>query len=90
MCQRRRPEEKRKAHMREETPEQEHEQKHHPDPRQLSASCIPDDTQDLRPVERLIGLGATRVQWDKMPAEADYVILADPEGNRFCVIDKSE
>ncbi len=41
-------------------------------------------------VERLIGLGATRVKWDKMPAEADYVILADPEGNRFCVIDKSE
>jgi predicted enzyme related to lactoylglutathione lyase len=41
-------------------------------------------------VERLLGLGASRVQWDKMPADADYVILADPEGNRFCVIDKSE
>jgi catechol 2,3-dioxygenase-like lactoylglutathione lyase family enzyme len=38
-------------------------------------------------VERLTGLGATEVHWDKRPADADYVILADPEGNRFCVID---
>jgi catechol 2,3-dioxygenase-like lactoylglutathione lyase family enzyme len=38
-------------------------------------------------VKRLIGLGATEIHWDKRPADADYVILADPEGNRFCVID---
>ena len=38
-------------------------------------------------VERLMALGATEVHWDKRPADADYVILADPEGNRFCVID---
>ena len=38
-------------------------------------------------VKRLIGLGATEVHWSKRPADADYVILADPEGNRFCVID---
>jgi catechol 2,3-dioxygenase-like lactoylglutathione lyase family enzyme len=38
-------------------------------------------------VQRLIGLGATEIHWDKRPADADYVILADPEGNRFCVID---
>ena len=38
-------------------------------------------------VQRLIALGATRVHWDKRPADADYVILADPEGNRFCVVD---
>jgi glyoxalase superfamily protein len=38
-------------------------------------------------VSRLIGLGATEVHWDKRPPDADYVILADPEGNRFCVID---
>ena len=40
-------------------------------------------------VERLKGLGATAVDWDRKPADADYVILADPEGNRFCVIDVS-
>jgi predicted enzyme related to lactoylglutathione lyase len=38
-------------------------------------------------VERLKALGATEVHWDKRPVDADYVILADPEGNRFCVID---
>ena len=39
-------------------------------------------------VARLLTLGATRVNWDRMPDDADFVILADPEGNRFCVIDK--
>ena len=38
-------------------------------------------------VRRLIALGATEVHWDKRPVDADYIILADPEGNRFCVID---
>lgn len=38
-------------------------------------------------VQRLVELGATEVHWDKRPPDADYVILADPEGNRFCVID---
>jgi hypothetical protein len=40
-------------------------------------------------IERLIGLGATEVHWNKRPPDADYVILADPEGNRFCVVDIS-
>ena len=38
-------------------------------------------------VERLIGLGATRVDWDLYPEQPDFVVLADSEGNRFCVID---
>jgi catechol 2,3-dioxygenase-like lactoylglutathione lyase family enzyme len=38
-------------------------------------------------VRRLISLGATEVHWSKRPPDADYVILADPEGNRFCVVD---
>ena len=38
-------------------------------------------------VERLKALGANEVHWDKRPPDADYVILADPEGNRFCVVD---
>lgn len=38
-------------------------------------------------VKRLLALGATEVHWSKRPADADYIILADPEGNRFCVID---
>lgn len=38
-------------------------------------------------VQRLLALGATEIHWDRRPPDADYVILADPEGNRFCVID---
>jgi hypothetical protein len=38
-------------------------------------------------VKRLLALGATEVHWDRRPPDADYVILADPEGNRFCVVD---
>lgn len=41
-------------------------------------------------VRRLIALGATEVHWDKRSPDADYVILTDPEGNRFCVVDKSK
>ncbi len=38
-------------------------------------------------VARLKALGATEIHWDKRPPDADYLILADPEGNRFCVVD---
>ncbi|MEH0939187.1 VOC family protein [Micromonospora psammae] len=41
-------------------------------------------------IERLLGLGAQRVDWRHYPAEPEpgqlpYVVLADTEGNRFCV-----
>jgi hypothetical protein len=29
------------------------------------------------------------VDWDRYPEHADFVVVADPEGNRFCVIDTS-
>ena len=38
-------------------------------------------------VARLKELGATEIHWEKRPPDADYIILADPEGNRFCVVD---
>ncbi len=39
-------------------------------------------------VERLVALGAARVEWG-YPSDPDFVMLADPEGNRFCVVDTS-
>lgn len=39
-------------------------------------------------VQRMVGLGATRVRWDYPPG-SDFVVLADTEGNRFCVVDAS-
>jgi len=40
-------------------------------------------------VARLVSLGATAVEWDRYPENPDFVVLADPDGNRFCVIDTS-
>lgn len=46
------------------------------------------DTADqAAEVGRLVELGARRVDWDQYPDDADFVVLADPDGNRFCVID---
>ncbi|WP_199547132.1 VOC family protein [Streptomyces sp. N35] len=48
-------------------------------------------TRDLdEEVERLVALGAERVDWpyypeDPEPGAKPYVVLADTEGNRFCV-----
>ena len=42
------------------------------------------DDQDAE-VERLLALGATRPEWDYEDG-ADYVVLHDPDGNPFCVV----
>jgi hypothetical protein len=42
----------------------------------------PDDQG--REVERMLGLGATRV--DVGQGEQSWVVLADPEGNEFCIL----
>lgn len=44
-----------------------------------------DEADQLVQVERLVALGARRVEWD-YPDDADFIVLADPEGNLFCVI----
>jgi catechol 2,3-dioxygenase-like lactoylglutathione lyase family enzyme len=36
-------------------------------------------------VERLIEIGATRYPQDYRP-DADFIVLEDPDGNRFCVV----
>jgi poly(3-hydroxybutyrate) depolymerase len=45
--------------------------------------------EQLAEVDRLIGLGATRVEWT-YPDNADFIVLADTEGNVFCVINKGD
>jgi predicted enzyme related to lactoylglutathione lyase len=44
-------------------------------------------TDQTAEVARLVALGAECVPW-RYPADADYVVLADPDGNRFCVVQK--
>ena len=65
-----------------ETPVQEHPRIH----LDLYAGDAADQAAE---VERLLALGATRVDWDLYPEDPDFVVLADPDGNRFCVIDTS-
>jgi catechol 2,3-dioxygenase-like lactoylglutathione lyase family enzyme len=38
---------------------------------------------------RLVSLGAKRVDWDSYPEDPDFIVLEDPEGNRFCIVDLS-
>lgn len=41
-------------------------------------------------VDRLVELGARRVDdWPYPPDDHDFVVLEDPDGNRFCVIDST-
>ncbi|GAA0851825.1 VOC family protein [Streptosporangium amethystogenes subsp. fukuiense] len=50
---------------------------------------VPDAAGQASEVERLVSLGAERVDWDLYPDDPDFVVLADPEGNVFCVVDLS-
>ena len=46
--------------------------------------------EQARHVERLAGLGATRVDDWPYPEDADFIVMRDPDGNEFCVIDKHD
>jgi predicted enzyme related to lactoylglutathione lyase len=47
---------------------------------------VADAAEQAAEIERLVSLGAERVDWDLYPDDPDFVVLADPEGNRFCVV----
>ena len=70
------------ALQRADTPAQEH-------PRVHLDLIVDNASEQAAEIERLVDLGATRVQWDSYPADPDFVVLADPDGNRFCVVDAS-
>lgn len=40
-------------------------------------------------VERLVSIGATRYPWRYRPG-SDFVVLEDPDGNLFCVVQKDQ
>ena len=70
------------AVQRSDTPPQSH-------PRVHLDLVVDDAAEQAAEIGRLIALGATRVDWDSYPADPDFVVLADTEGNRFCVVDAS-
>ncbi|MPV36437.1 VOC family protein [Georgenia subflava] len=47
-----------------------------------------DGSTQAAEVERLLGLGATRADVGQGP-DVSWVVLADPEGNEFCVLSRS-
>ena len=48
-----------------------------------------DEAEQAAEIERLVSLGAERVGWDLYPEDPDFVVLADPDGNRFCIVNTS-
>jgi catechol 2,3-dioxygenase-like lactoylglutathione lyase family enzyme len=59
-----------------------------PAPDELSAIHVDLYTADQQAeVERLVGLGATH-HASETPEDADFVVLIDPDGYRFCVVQK--
>jgi catechol 2,3-dioxygenase-like lactoylglutathione lyase family enzyme len=50
---------------------------------------VDDAAEQTAEIHRLLELGATAVEWDMYPPDPDFVVLADPAGNRFCIVDAS-
>jgi catechol 2,3-dioxygenase-like lactoylglutathione lyase family enzyme len=48
---------------------------------------VADAAEQRAEAARLVSLGASRVDWDRYPDDPDFVVLADTEGNRFCIVD---
>ncbi|MFI7320810.1 VOC family protein [Streptomyces venezuelae] len=48
--------------------------------------CLRPETSREGEVERLLGLGATLVADRREPDGSGWAVLADPEGNEFCVL----
>lgn len=70
------------ALQRSRTPPQDH-------PRLHLDLVVADAAGQAAEVARLVSLGAAEVDWDSYPDDPDFVVLADPDGNRFCVVDLS-
>jgi catechol 2,3-dioxygenase-like lactoylglutathione lyase family enzyme len=50
---------------------------------------VADAAEQQAEADRLVSIGAERVVWDNYPDDPDFVVLADPDGNRFCIVDLS-
>jgi catechol 2,3-dioxygenase-like lactoylglutathione lyase family enzyme len=51
----------------------------------LHLDVSPTGCDQAEELERLLGLGATHVDVGQ-PADAPFIVLADPEGNEFCLL----
>ncbi|MFE9696090.1 VOC family protein [Streptomyces sp. NPDC006270] len=60
-----------------------------PEPKEIKNRvhlCLRPETSREQEVERLLGLGATLVADHRNPDGSGWAVLADPEGNEYCVL----
>jgi predicted enzyme related to lactoylglutathione lyase len=60
-----------------------------PEPKQIKNRihlCLRPETSREQEVERLLAIGATLVADRRNPDGSGWAVLADPEGNEFCVL----
>ena len=67
------------ALQRADTPAQRH-------PRVHLDLVVDDAAEQAFEIDRLIALGAMRVDWDLYPPDPDFVVLADPAGRFNCTL----
>jgi predicted enzyme related to lactoylglutathione lyase len=63
-----------------------------PEPKQVKNRmhvCLQPDVPRDDEVARLLGIGATMFDDQRKPDGTGWVVLADPEGNEFCVLQGS-
>jgi catechol 2,3-dioxygenase-like lactoylglutathione lyase family enzyme len=60
-----------------------------PHPRLHFDLHVADAEEQEAEAARLVSLGARRVDWDSYPEDPDFIVLEDPDGNRFCIVDLS-
>lgn len=60
-----------------------------PRPRLHLDLFVDDGAEQEAEVQRLVGLGASRIDWPLYPPDPDFIVLGDPDGNAFCVVDLS-
>lgn len=50
---------------------------------------VADANEQESEAARLVSLGAKQADWDSYPEDPDFVVLEDPEGNLFCIVNLS-
>jgi predicted enzyme related to lactoylglutathione lyase len=56
-------------------------------PRMHLDLCVHGTAEQQAAADRVCELGGSRVDWTQWPDDPDFIVVADTEGNRFCLVD---
>ena len=56
----------------------------------IHLDLVPTDRQRDDEIDRVVALGATQIADRRKPDGTGWVVLADPAGNRFCIVRSDE